>query len=335
NRVGGNHADAVRFNKELTSWSPAVDVNDHRFPDGTMKGDHKEGQEGQNPIFGTETNRFKDRINHYSGQFSAQYEVAGWMTILYRAGLDQYSDFRVTGAEGPRNIEGENLYRANGSGFAGETLIKNQLLNSHLLLNFNRELTDRIQSEFLAGAEINNKKYNRNTTSGSRLSQWDKPDLDHVDPNSITTTSMNLPHKTLGFFGRLQLQYDQAVFLNLSHRTDRSRFSSGTSYFQSPSAGISYIFTEHFQPLMGLLDMGKIRASFASLSRDPYPFIPSEFYHPEDFGGFHREEITVSDQLEPEKTKTFETGIDLEAMGGKAGLSFSYFRITDKDIILP
>src|SRR5699024_4345621 len=89
------------------------------------------------------------------------------------------------------------------------------------------------------------------------------------------------------------------------------------------------------QPLMGLLDMGKIRASFALLSRDPYPFIPSEFYHPEDFGGFHREEITVSDQLEPEKTKTFETGIDLEAMGGKAGLSFSYFRITDKDIILP
>lgn len=335
NRSGGNRADAIRFNKELTAWSPAADVNDSRFPDGTMKGDQKQGREGQNPVYGTETNRFADQVDHYRGYLGAEYEATEWMSILYRAGLDQYSDFRVSGAEGPRGIEGENHYLPNGNGFAGETTIKNQLLNSHLILHFQRELTGRIYSEFLAGAEINHKKYDRHTIRGNLLSQWDKPDLEHVHPDSLTTSSYHLPHKTSALFSELKLHYDRTIYLTFSHRTDKSSTLPGKSYFQSPSAGVSYIFTEHFQPLMGLLDLGKIRASFASLSRDPYPYMPGKIYRPDEFGSFFPQNLQVDDQLRSEKTKTFETGIDLEAMGGKAGLRFSYFHILDEDIILP
>src|SRR5690625_894260 len=105
------------------------DVSDHRFPDGTMKGDYQEGHQGQNPIFGTETNFFRDQINHYYGHLSAEYKFSDEISLLYRAGLDTYADFRKSGAEGPRNIENENLYLANGSGFASETQIKNQRWN--------------------------------------------------------------------------------------------------------------------------------------------------------------------------------------------------------------
>src|SRR5690625_903654 len=335
NHAGGSRANAARFNKELIAWSPATDVSDHRFPDGTMKGDYQEGHQGQNPIFGTETNFFRDQINHYYGHLSAEYKFSDEISLLYRAGLDTYADFRKSGAEGPRNIENENLYLANGSGFASETQIKNQRWNSHLILDIDKKLTDRFHSGFLIGTEINKKIYDPKTTSGSQLSQWNQPDLQHVNPESIISTSVNAPHSSFGFFGQGNLQYDQDISLTLSHRLDKSRTIPDHTSFHSSSAGFNYIFTEHFQPLMGMLDMGKIRASYSTAQRDPYPFIAGNSYFPGDFGGFHPDEIKVSEHISPEKIKTFETGIDLGAMGGKVGLSFSYFQVLNQDMILP
>lgn len=335
NHSGGERANAIRFNQELIAWSPSVDVNDHRFPDNTMKGDYNNGHQGQNPIYGTETNFFRDQVNHYFGHLSAEYEVSDWISLIYRAGIDTYTDFRKSGAEGPQNIENENIYLANGSGFAGETHIKNHLWNSHLILQFDKDLADRFRTGFLVGTEINKKIYDRRSTSGSQLSQWDQPDLQYVDPNSITTTSINIPHTSFGFFGQGNLQYDQTISLTLSHRLDKNRIIPDHATFHSSSAGLNYIFTEHFQPLMGLLDMGKIRASYSTVQRDPFPFTPETSYLPGDFGGFHTDEIKVSEHISPERIRTFETGVDLGAMGGKIGMSFSYFHILNKDMILP
>src|SRR5690625_6992385 len=98
-----------------------------------MKGDYQEGHQGQNPIFGTETNFFRDQINHYYGHLSAEYKFSDEISLLYRAGLDTYADFRKSGAEGPRNIENENLYLANGSGFRSEEHTSELQSRGHLV----------------------------------------------------------------------------------------------------------------------------------------------------------------------------------------------------------
>ena len=333
---GGDRVNADRYNESLTYWAPRRDVMDYEFPDGTMKGYRNDGKVGNNPVYGAKTNKFTDDVDRYIGNFTIQYNVTDWFNIRYQAGLDQYTDFRFLRAPGPTGIPGENVHEDNGLGFVTETRIRNRDINSNLILNFNHQFTEKLKSNFLVGHDLLDQSYNRVTTGGEELAIWDWLSLNNVKPVTLSSTS-NLNNKRIvGAFGELLLEYDNTYFLTVTGRNDWSSTlpASNRSFFY-PSASLSYVFTEQFEPFNGFLDYGKFRISYATIGKDTDPYRLSTVYATDDIGAFTRGNTKGAPDLSPEKTTTFETGFNLEAMGGRAGLEFTFYNHLSKDQIVP
>ena len=333
---GGDRVNADRYNESLTYWAPAVDVKDYEFPDGTMKGYRNEGAVGNNPIYGAKTNKYTDDVDRYIGHFNIQYDVTDWFGIRYQLGLDQYSDFRYLRAPGPTGIEGENVHEDNGLGFVTETRIRNRDINSNLILNFNHQFNEELKANFLIGHDLLDQSYNRVTTGGSELAIWDWLSLNNVKPETLASSSNLINKRIIGAFGELMVEYDNTWFLTLTGRNDWSSTLpvSNRSFFY-PSASLSYVFTEQFEPFNGFLDFGKFRLSYATIGKDTDPYRLSTIYVTDDIGAFTRGNTKGSPELSPEKTSTFEAGLNLEAIGGKLGLELTYYDHLSKDQIVP
>ena len=333
---GGDRVNADRYNESLTYWAPQADVMDYEFPDGTMKGYRNEGAVGNNPVYGAKTNKYTDDVDRYIGHFNVQYDVNDWLQIRYQLGLDQYSDFRFLRAPGPTGIEGENVHEDNGLGFVTETRIRNRDINSNLILNFKHDFSDKLKSNFLVGHDLLDQSYNRVTTGGSELSIWDWLSLNNVKPETLASSSNLTNKRIVGAFGELMMEYDNTYFLTVTGRNDwSSTLPVANRSFFYPSFSLSYIFTEQFEPFNGFLDYGKLRLSYATIGKDTDPYRLSTVYVTDDIGGFTRGNTKGASDLSPEKTTTFEAGIDLEAVGGKIGLELTYYNHLSKDQIVP
>lgn len=333
---GGDRVNADRYNESLTYWAPRRDVLDFEFPDGTMKGYRNDGKRGNNPTYGAKTNKFTDDVDRYIGNFTIQYDVTDWFNIRYQAGLDQYSDFRFLRAPAPTGIEGENVHEDNGLGFVTETRIRNRDINSNLILNFNRQFSEKFNSNFLIGHDLLDQSYNRVTTGGSELAVWDWFSLNNVNPKTLSSSSNLTNKRIVGAFGELLLEYENTYFLTVTGRNDWSSTLpvSNRSFFY-PSASLSYVFTEQFEPFNGFLDYGKLRLSYATIGKDTDPYRLSTVYATDDIGAFTRGNTKGAPDLSPEKTTTFEAGFNLEALGGKAGLEFTFYNHLSEDQIVP
>ena len=333
---GGDRVNADRYNESLTYWAPRVDVMDYEFPDGTMKGYQNDGRAGNNPVYGAKTNKYTDDVDRYIGHFNIQYDVNDWFDIRYQLGLDQYSDFRFLRAPGPTGIEGENVHEDNGLGFVTETRIRNRDFNSNLILNFRHDFSERLKTNFLIGHDLLDQSYNRVTTGGSELAIWNWLSLNNVNPRTLTSTSNLINKRIIGAFGELMVEYDNTYFLTVTGRNDWSSALpvSNRSFFY-PSLSLSYVFTEQFEPFDGFLDYGKFRLSLASVGKDTDPYRLNTVYETDVIGAFTRGDSKGAPGLSPEKTNTFEVGLDLEAVGGKIGLDLTYYDHLSKDQIVP
>lgn len=333
---GGDRVNADRYNESLTYWAPRRDVLDFEFPDGTMKGYRNDGRRGNNPTYGAKTNKFTDDVDRYIGSFTLQYDVTDWFNIRYQAGLDQYSDFRFLRAPGPTGIEGENVHEDNGLGFVTETRIRNRDINSNLILNFNHQVTEKLNSNLLIGHDLLDQTYNRVTTGGEELAVWDWLSLNNVKPVTLSSSSNLTKKRIVGAFGELLIDYDNTYFLTVTGRNDWSSTlpTSNRSFFY-PSASLSYVFTEQFEPFNGFLDYGKFRLSYATIGKDTDPYRLSTVYATDDIGAFTRGNTKGAPDLSPEKTTTIEAGFNLEAMGGRVGLELTLYNHLSKDQIVP
>lgn len=333
---GGDRVNADRYNESLTYWAPRVDVMDYQFEDGTMKGYQNNGRAGNNPVYGAKTNKFTDDVDRYISHFNLRYDVRDWFQIRFQLGLDQYSDFRFLRAPGPSGIEGENVHEDNGLGFVTETRIRNRDINSNLILSFRHDFSDRLKTSFLLGHDLLDQSYNRVTTGGSELAIWDWLSINNVNPRTLNSSSNLISKRIVGAFGELMVEYDNTYFLTVTGRNDwSSTLPTANRAFFYPSFSLSYVFTEQFEPFHGFMDYGKFRISYATIGKDTDPYRLSTVYNTDDIGAFTRGNIKGAPNLSPEKTNTFEAGFDLEALGGKIGLDFTYYDHLSKDQIVP
>lgn len=333
---GGDRVNADRYNESLTYWSPRVDVKDFEFEDGTMKGYRNEGAVGNNPTYGAKTNKLTDDVDRYIGNFNINYQVTDWFGINYRLGLDQYSDFRYRRAPGPTGIEGENVHEDNGLGFVEETRMRSRDINSNLMLNFNHEFSDKIQANLLLGHDLLDQSYNRISTEGEELSVWNWLSINNVNPETLSSSTYLSQKRLIGAFGEISIDYDRALYLTITGRNDwSSTLPMENRSFFYPSFSLGYVFTEHFEPFQGFFDFGKVRLSYAEIGKDTDPYRTNVTYGTDDIGAFTRQNTKGSSTLSPERTSTFEAGLELSAIGSRVGLDFTYYNHVSEDQIVP
>ena len=336
---GGDRVNANRYNESLSYWSPRVDVFDYAFPDGTMKGYRNDGRVGNNPVYGAASNKFTDDVNRYVSNVRFSYAPTDFLRFNYVLGLDNYTDSRLFRAPAPQGLANENVHEDNGDGFVEETRIVSRDLTSNITGILNLPIANDLDLQVLGGFDVFDSEFNRVGTRGEELDIFNLFSLNNAA--EITTSSFESRRRLLGLYGDVQLAYRNAVYLSLTGRNDwSSTLPVESRSFFYPSVSASVVFSELLD-LGRALDFGKLRVSYAGIGKDTRPYSLSTVYvNPSGFPidgttGWARGSQRGSNTLVPERTNTFEVGVELRAFQNRARLEVNYYDATSNDQIIP
>ena len=294
-----------------------------------------------NPFWTVNRNPFNEDVNREYGYAQASYKLLDWMTLSYRLGGDVYSQ------------DSKNFYDIGSSAFtAGKGIITdyfNNQYNSDFTVNLQKSFGEKLSGSLLLG---HNYFY---TKSKSRLTIGDglitPTFFDIVNALSYSASELDGEKRTSAFYGQAELSYENMLFINLTGRreTSSSLPESNRDFFY-PSAGLGFVFTQ----LPGMknsnksfLSFGKLRLSYAQVGKDA-PIQGLQTYYgstaisdgftggilfPISFNGIptgaYQITSTISvignPDLQPEKTSSYEAGLDLGFLQNRINLNATYY----------
>lgn len=129
-------------------------------------------------------------------------------------------------------------------------------------------------------------------------------------------------------FGTAQLSYKSGIFLDVTGRNDWYSSLAFTDHekkgFFYPSVGLSAVMTEFFDLSKAKISFLKIRASYSAVGNAPQRFVTNTTYNINE-GILETLPNVPATFLKPERTKSFETGINLRLLDGKLSIDATYY----------
>lgn len=276
-----------------------------------------------NPYWSTERTSVNEERNRVTLLFSAKYQIFDWLSVLGRMSYDRYND------------------KLDGSFYDG-TVSLGSVKAGGMFYETNSETTER-NFDFLFSGE--NKvgsdfRFNYNV-GGSTLKQTYSSRQDMANglsiPNHFTLASARTPEflsidgykrKLNSLYGNLQIGYKDFLFLEATARNDwSSTLPSPHSYFY-PSVGLSSVITEALK-LPQWITFGKVRASYTQVGNDAQTYLLEQRYRYNQGagGGFVSREADRSiGDLKPEKTKSFELGLDWRFLYDRLSVDATFYK---------
>lgn len=330
---GGNRAQGgdKSIMSTLNYFSPTFDVNDYLNPDGTQNS--FAGTIIDNPRYLAEYSTYEDNVNRIIGYLGFRYNLKDWISLSYKAGIDNYSDQRTRIA--PPNID---ITFQNG-GFIVEENINYQEVNSNLLLTLNRSFSEDLSATLTLGNQVTDISSHLISTRGERFTLPDFYDLSNT--SNLFTYKRDSKRRIVGAFGELKLDYRNFLFLSITGRNDwSSTLPEDNRSFFYPGVSLGYVFSEQFD-LPDVLTFGKLRASWAEVGKDAPPYQVGSYFESTPgspflgINGFRLDDVAGSVNLKPEHTTSFEIGADLRFLNNRIGIDLTYFDQHSKDQIIP
>jgi TonB-linked SusC/RagA family outer membrane protein len=283
-----------------------------------------------NPYFNVYENtngQAKDRV---FGNLSATYKFTDKLNLLVRTGLDTYSELRDRKRAFSTQRFPRGNYREDALSFSEQ--------NTDFLLTYSESTKDVWSYSLAFGG---NQMYQQN-----RQVQTVAPQLLIPNIYNFTNTAVNLQvnqftssKKINSLYGFGQLGYKNILFLDITGRNDWSSTLpvANNSYFY-PSATLSAVISDMLN-LPSSFSFLKARAAFAEVGNDTDPYALSNVYNSGVAWGAIQtksESSRLSNAgLKPERTSSFETGLDLRMFNNKIGIDFTYFDNRTKNQIIP
>lgn len=313
-----------------TRYAPDVDMNDYLNPDGTQK---RYTGDLDNPFYFAE-NAFQDeKLNRIIGNLGLNYDIADWLNINYRIGIDHYATerFLIT--------RPTLLIAASNRGSVSEAFLTYQEINSNLILSTEQQITEDIGLSVSLGNQVTTINTTDVTGSGTNFILPGFSSVNNL--GQYTVRSYPTERNIIGVFGDAKLNYRETLFLNITGRNDwSSTLPEENRSFFYPSVSLSYVFTETFGLSdNNILNFGKIRASYAEVGKDASPYLIGNYYSTSTpfrgIAGVERDGTIGSETLKPERTKAYEFGVDLGFFGNRLRLDGTYAIQNSVDQIVP
>ena len=283
-----------------------------------------------NPYFNVYENtngQAKDRI---FGNIMATYKFSPKLTLMVRTGLDTYNELRDRKRAFSTQRFPKGSYREDDLFFSEQ--------NSDFLLTY---------------SETTKPTWSYSVAVGGNAMRQDNRYVETVAPQllipgiyNFTNTAVNLQvnqftseKRINSLYGFGQIGYKNVLFLDVTGRNDWSSTLpvSNNSYFY-PSATLSAVVSDMIT-LPKAISFLKLRGAYAEVGNDTEPYALSNVYNTAVAWGSiqaksESNRLSNSD-LKPERTASFETGIDVRFMDGRIGLDFTYFDNRTRNQIIP
>lgn len=294
-----------------------------------------------NPYWTINRTPYTTAVNRLIGNVQLDYDFGKGFTGMYRLGTDIYQDNR------------HQYYDRNSSNAPDGMIFDDRYtytsLNSDLILGYTKRFSEKFKFDGKLG---NNFRVNKTDELYAQGDNLVAADFDNMD-NAKVVKSINAitPYRSASAFFDLNFDYNSILFLELTGRNDwSSTLPASKRAFFYPSASLGFVFTE----LGGLknndvLSYGKVRLSATQVGKDPFPFSLTSYYTKYSFAdgyttgiafpsdgiaGFGRSATLGNPDLRPEKTNSYEAGLQLQFFKNRLGLDVTGYYTKGDNLIV-
>ena len=276
-----------------------------------------------NPYWSTERTSVNEIRNRVTLLGSAKYQLLDWLSIMGRVSYDRYDD-KVDGSFYNGTV---SLGDVKVGGKYYETNAQFWERNFDFLLSGDNAITEYISLNYNVGTSFLKRSFSTATDMANGLSI----------PNMFSLTAATTPafQDVSGYeralnsvYGNLQIGLKSYLYVDVTGRNDwSSTLPKPHSYFY-PSVGLSAIISDMVN-LPSWVSFGKIRASYTQVGNDPDPYLLKQRFQ---FGlgagqGFiSRNQNKSIQDLKPEKTNSYELGLDWRFFNGRLGLDATLYK---------
>lgn len=289
---------------------------------------YRGGGDIQNPLWTIHNVKVPDNVSRFFGKTGLTYSFDKNFKLLYRLGLDTYSELQ------------EVMYNKGGvqkpNGLYNTTNITNTIFNHDVIATYSHRFSKEVNLQVTAGGNVKNETYRSNGLSSSNQLVYGL--MSHSNFSGVEQINNYIIQKnTVGAYGQATISYDQYLYLNLAARNDwySSLEKNNRSIFY-PSASISFIPTSLFKNMgSDVLNFLKLRAGYGTSAKSPDPYTtrnslstnPRAFI---DNGGVVYSTNALSSvlgnpNLKAELQSEYEFGMEAQLFKNRFGIDLTYF----------
>lgn len=283
-----------------------------------------------NPYFLAYESPTNDSRDRFFGNIGLSYSVLPELKLSGNVRTDMFT----------QNIESRDAFGGTGVPGYSTGKFQNREMNYEFMAQYTKRWNE-FSLDFLLGGNL----YDRNYTylSMATVGGLSVPGYYNIAASidRPAVSSFLLKKQIRSGFSMVSLGYRDTYFVDASIRNDNSSAlpENNNSYWY-PSVSGSLIFSEWigWDPL----DLGKLRVSYAQAGADLNPYETTPFYSVGTVytsGTTAINTLTVPDKLnnpniKPSFAHSYEAGIDLKFLNGRAGLSVTGYRQTNINQII-
>lgn len=326
--VSGNPLVGALLYPRGNSWD---DITSYEHYDAERKintqywpvGDY--GMQAQNPYWVNYRNLRENKKNRYTFGASLSYKIFDFLTLTGRVRLDDsYNDY----TQKYYATTNDEITEGSTRGAYGIAKSNEKQVFADFLLSFNKTFGEdwSVQANF--GGSISDMRYDDEAVRGPIADGSDKFAgvpvglanffaIQNLSPAHLTTLQTGWHEQTQSLYASADVGFKGTYYLTVTGRNDwpsqlAGPNSSKSSFFY-PSVGLSVLMNNFFPGISDVMQLWKIRASFASVGSAFNRYIANPRY--EWNSSTHSWSVLTQYpmyDLKPERTNSFEAGMNFK-----------------------
>ena len=312
----------------------------------------------QNPYYVLNNQKNDNTVDRFLTTISLDYQALKWLGFTARVGNDYATDARYERRRRFAVTDGGQNDGQHFDGLYSEDIYRTNDLNTDLIAHIDHNFKHDVGLHFLVGNNINQRSVKNTYASTNGLVIPDFYNLKNSEGRPIVENRTSL-RRLVGVYSSLDLSWKNMLFLGFTARNDWSSTlpKKNNSYFY-PSVNGAWVFSELIKDNNGkILSFGKLRASWASVGNDASPYSLTNVFVPAEVGdGYLNSTVTQpfpgaggtglvpgytmgnsggNPNLKPEKTNSWEIGIEASLFKDRFSFDIAYYQAKNKDQIFP
>ena len=317
--TGYNQRQGIMYS--LWCYAPNIDMDWARnyWLEENVQQDTSLGTKNNIYFLTNESLNTQDRDRIY-GNVKFDFNIYKGLTLMVRGGLDTQYDFRTQRTA--------TSTTSDPAGYYCEQIVRSMQYTGEFLFRYTHDFAHDINLTANFGGSIVNREYENHKQWADNLKNPGVYSLSNA-ASLLKTSNYREARQTNSLYGLVQLSWRNALFLDITGRNDWSSTlpAENRSYFY-PSVSGSVVINElaDFGRTNGLVNLLKVRASWAQVGHDTKPYRIEQYLSTTGFPGTVATPTSKANSLLlPEKVASWEVGIDLRMFRNRLNLDMAYY----------